>query len=257
MTITFKIRNFIKIKTMLRLFPLGLCLLFTAPIAEAKQKVTLKFAAGQWPKYTNADGSGAYWDIIRSIFGDDYELELITTPWTRAKNLMNASKVDALMAISAPELGQLIIPHQHLDTEYAIFAMFDRNIHSIRSAQDLDGMTVAGRSQYGFEYFIPKNISYYGVDSIAGTNKLLFKRRVDAVLVSEYNLKKADPTETFDYVEVIPEQKLYIGFHNNVLGKKLRSLFDRKMPALVKSNQIKEYFPSEAEYFHAKLEPLQ
>jgi polar amino acid transport system substrate-binding protein len=242
---------------MLRLCSLGLCLLLTAPFVEAQDKKILKFVADEWPMYTNPDGSGTYWDIVRSVFAEEYELELIITPWARAKNLMNAGRVDALMAISVVEREQLITPNQHIDTEYPILALFDPSTTNITSAQDLTGLTVAGRSQYGFEHFIPKDIHYYGVASIADSNRLLFKRRVDVVLVSSYYLKEADPTATLAHIEIIPEQQLYIGFHNNTLGKKLCTLFDINMAKLIKNNHIKAYFPSEVDYAHAKLEPQQ
>lgn len=249
--------KFTEVGTMLRLCSFGLCLLLFVSFVEAQEKKSLKFVADEWPKFTNADGSGTYWDIVRNVFAKDYEVELITTPWARAKNLMKAGKVDALMAIGVVEREQLIIPNQHIDTEYSIHALFDPSLHNITSAQDLAGLTIAGRSQYGFEHFIPKNIYYYGVTSIANTNKLLFKQRVDVVLVSEYYLQDADPTATLSHIEVIPEQRLYIGFHNNILGRKLSALFDANMAKLIKNNQIKSYFPSEAEYIHAKLDSVQ
>ena len=135
-------------------------------------------------------------------------------------------------------------------------ALFDSKRHQIRGAEDLARLTIAGRSNYGFEHFIPKSINYYGVDSIIDTNKLVLNQRVDAVLVSAYNHKKADPSGSLDFVTVIPAQKLFIGFKNNKQGKKLRQIFDQKMAQMLKADEVRQYFPSFEAFEHAKLDRL-
>ena len=237
---------------MLRTICLLMLLLASATSAEeSKPKIT--FIAGEWPAYTNSDGTGTYWQIIKHIYQDEFELSLTTSSWRRANNLVKAGKVDALVGIFTQEKGGLIIPHHHIDTEYAILALFDSKRHQIKDANDLAHLTIAGRSNYGFEHFIPKNINYYGVDSINDTHKLVLNKRVDAVLVSAYNRKFADPEGSLDFVTVIPAQKLFIGFRNNEKGNKLRQIFDQKMAQMLKADEVRQYFPSREAFKHAKL----
>lgn len=218
---------------------------------------TITVIAGEWPNFTNTDGTGTYWEIMKVIYEDQYQLELKTTAWSRAYNMMNANKADAIVGLYAKEQGALIFPKQHIDREYAIYALYDKDKHNIQSANDLSKLTIAGRSNYGFEHFIPKDIHYYGLDSIYDTNKLVINERVDALLVSAYNLKRADPTNSLVRTKVIPAQKLYVGFKNNKFGQELAKIFDDKMKTLISQRKLEALFPSPEEFRHANLESNQ
>ena len=49
---------------------------------------TINVVAPMWEDYTNADGSGMYWDIIRSIYvNENIKLKTSTVPWNRAMKM--------------------------------------------------------------------------------------------------------------------------------------------------------------------------
>tara|TARA_R110002060_G_scaffold14525_2_gene20367 strand:+ start:473 stop:994 length:522 start_codon:yes stop_codon:yes gene_type:complete len=105
----------------------------------------LTVASEEWQEYTNIDGTGTYWDIIREVYGEHYQLEFISTSWSRAINLVETGRADVLVGTYKDTSRQLIFPQHHLDIEYPLYAIFDENIQSINKADDLAGLIVAGK----------------------------------------------------------------------------------------------------------------
>lgn len=76
--------------------------------AFSTEKPTLHCVADEWHGYTNADGSGTYWQIIKAVYGDKYQLKLETTPFHRAMKMVTSGKVDCIVAIYAKDKRDLL-----------------------------------------------------------------------------------------------------------------------------------------------------
>ena len=223
----------------------------------AVKESTIRIVSEEWVGATNADGSGTYWSIVNAIFADKYQIERQTTTWTRATNLVSSSNADIIIGIFAKDKGKLLLPNIHIDIDYPVYALYDKQKNHIESAVDLSKLTVAGRRNYGFEHFIPEDTFYYGVDSIIDVDKLIFNNRVDAALVLSYNLNYANPDASLNKTIVIPEKKLYLGFTNTPLGDELKEHYEQGMRRLLKEKKLAHFFPSPLDFQHAKLNDIE
>ncbi len=230
--------------------------LFMGQCIAAQPLPLLKVVTEEWTDYTNADGTGTYWDIVRAVYGEKYQLELITTTWSRALNLVENGRADVLVGSVKSVNKKLIFPQHHLDIEYPVYVIFDKNIHTINTVKDLAGLTVAGRKEYGFAKFLPSSSHFYGVEFIGDVAKLIEKKRVDVALAYQVNLALADPSNRFTHKSIGPEERLYLAFTHSDQGKKLREQYEKALIALIRDDKLKQYFASDQEYQHAKLDEL-
>ncbi|MEH6594467.1 MAG: transporter substrate-binding domain-containing protein [Colwellia polaris] len=229
---------------------------FISHCATAKQLPVLIVASEEWQEYTNADGTGTYWDIVRAIYGKDYQLEFISTSWSRALSLVETGRADMIVGSYKHKNRQLLFPKYHLDIEYPLYAIYDQSKHNISQANDLAGLTIAGRKDYELQKFLPKNSRFYGVDYIDNIAKLIEKKRVDVAVTYHTNLGLADPKTQYSHKVIGPEERLYLAFTQSEKGQKLQAHYDQEIIKLVSGNEIKQYFINDEEYQHAQLDTL-
>jgi polar amino acid transport system substrate-binding protein len=216
----------------------------------------LTVASEEWQEYTNVDGTGTYWDIVREVYGEHYQLEFISTSWSRAINLVETGRADVLVGTYKDTSRQLIYPQHHLDIEYPLYAVFDKKTQSINKADDLAGLIVAGKKDYALERFLPSTSRFYGVEYIDNITRLIDKKRVDVAVTYLTNLPLADPENRFSHHIIGKEERLYLAFTDSKKGDKLQKTYDKKIIKLVKDNKLQQYFLSEAEYQHAQYDTL-
>ncbi len=69
-------------------------LLFTATVSAK----SIVIAAGDWQGYTDANGSGLYFDIFREALAQpDLKLHIRVSNWKRAKHMFMAGRADVLI----------------------------------------------------------------------------------------------------------------------------------------------------------------
>lgn len=77
------------------------------------------FAAPAWEGYTNADGSGLYWDLLKQVYAPyGLDVKFINMPWNRANKLMTAgSMVDGVPG-EIPGVEGKLYAQLPIDIEY-------------------------------------------------------------------------------------------------------------------------------------------
>ena len=81
---------------------------------------TINVVAPMWEDYTNADGSGMYWDIIRSIYvNENIKLKTSTVPWNRAMKMVTKYQTyNAIVGEYRETEENLLFPKYPIDVEY-------------------------------------------------------------------------------------------------------------------------------------------
>ena len=216
----------------------------------------LKVVSEEWVGYTNADGTGTYWDIIRAVYGKHYQIELIATTWSRALNLVETARADILVGSYKDTSRKLIYPKYHLDLEYPLYALFDKTIHNINEMNDLAGLYIAGNKDYGLEKLLPSSSHFYGVPYIDNVVNLIDKKRIDVAISYRSNLSLADPENRYSHKAIGKEQRLYLAFSQSAKGEQLRKRYEQDIIILIANDELKQYFPNKLEYQHAQLDSL-
>ena len=80
---------------------------------------SVTFAAPAWEGYTNADGSGLYWDLLKQVYAPyGLDVKFINMPWNRANKLMTAgSMVDGVPG-EIPGVEGKLYAQLPIDIEY-------------------------------------------------------------------------------------------------------------------------------------------
>lgn len=145
----------------------------------------------------------------------------------------------------------IYVPQYHIDTEYPASILFDAKQHEIHSKDDLENLVVVGLKDYGLEHFLPKSVTIYGVDNHKKMKELVMNHRVDAAIVYSHNAIIVDPDKKLTALEIIPDNKYFLGFYSSEFGQQLVKQYDDELPKLILNNTIRNNFIDEADYQHA------
>ncbi|MCZ7166943.1 hypothetical protein, partial [Salmonella enterica] len=73
--------------------------------------------------YTNKDGSGLAWDVLRQVFEPaDITVQTRTVPYTRSIGLAQRGEVDGWVGAHRDEASGVLYPHWHFDADH-IYAL--------------------------------------------------------------------------------------------------------------------------------------
>lgn len=105
------------------------------------------FAAPAWEGYTNADGSGLYWDLLKQVYAPyGLDVKFINMPWNRANKLMTAgSMVDGVPG-EIPGVEGKLYAQLPIDIEYHGVMHAAKTPFSYRAS--LTGKRVGWRHSY-------------------------------------------------------------------------------------------------------------
>ena len=83
----------------------------------------IRIASEVWSDYTEANGEGLGWDILREVFEPlGVTIERCSVPYTRSVGLVQRGEVDAHMGAYRDESPGVLYPHWNYDTDH-IYAL--------------------------------------------------------------------------------------------------------------------------------------
>ncbi|UVM71927.1 substrate-binding periplasmic protein [Pseudomonas alvandae] len=224
-----------------------LCLgaLLGVPAAEsAPLPGKIRAASEEWADYTQADGQGMGWDILRAVFEPEgVKLEIRSVPYTRSIGLVQRGEVDAQVGAYRDETEGLLYPHWHYDVDH-IYALGLASKPSPTLAT-IGNYRLVWMRGYEYNNYLPNIRRFNEIHRAVGILPMLAHDRadfyIDALMEIQDVLAKADDPKQFKLSPLI-NLPLYLGFANNENGRTLRALFDRRMEVLVKSGELKPIF---------------
>ncbi|WP_210641311.1 MULTISPECIES: transporter substrate-binding domain-containing protein [unclassified Pseudomonas] len=230
-------------RTLLLLLCLGSCLsAWAAGPTALPGKV--RAASEEWADYTQADGRGMGWDILREVFEPaGVKLEIRSVPYTRSTGLVQRGEVDVQVGAYRDESEGVLYPKWHYDVDH-IYAL---------GLASKPAPTLATVGNYrlvwmrGYEYnnYLPNIRRFNEIHRSVGILSMLVHDRadfyIDALMEIQDVLAKADNPQQFKLSPLI-NLPLYLGFANTENGRALRELFDQRMEVLVRTGQLKPIF---------------
>lgn len=219
----------------------------------AEEVTDIDLVCAEWPGYTNSDGTGVYWEIIKRVYqpiGIDVHTQ--TVPWKRAQYSVKNGKKDAYVGDyfdPSKDRKEFLYPKEHLSIEEPVVVVFS-NRHTLewkaKGKSMLTGMRVAWVRGYGFEDNLLDGIAleHKDVNHPAQAILLLKKGRVDAVVDYRSNIMDALADDADSYTLSLLEkgQKLYLVFANTQKSVYLAALFDRRIREMRASGDVSEIY---------------
>lgn len=210
------------------------------PVSPAK--VTL--ASEAWDGYTNADGSGLAWDVMRKVFEPaGFTVQTRTEPYTRAVGLAQRGEVDGWVGSYRDEVEDVLYPRWHYDSD-PIYAL-GLATSKAPSLATLGEYRLAWVHGYKYETYLPNVRRFNQIRRRDGILPMLQHGRadfyIDAFTEAQEVLNQAQDPSIFRLTH-LTQLPLYVGFADNEHGRGLRAVFDRRMDSLVKSGELKSIF---------------
>ena len=209
---------------------------------EAPGKVML--ASEAWDDYTNADGSGLAWDVLREVFEPaGITLQTRTVPYTRSVGLAQRGEVDGWVGSYRDEATGVLYPHWNFDSDH-IYALGLASTPTPTLAT-LGDYRLAWVRGYKYEEYLPNVHRFNQIERRDGILPMLQHGRadfyIDALSEAKYVLSQSEEPSKFQLTH-IAELPLYIGFADTERGRALMAVYDQRVEALVKSGELKAIF---------------
>ncbi|WP_442513792.1 substrate-binding periplasmic protein [Pseudomonas promysalinigenes] len=221
-------------------------MLSLAPWAMAAEPLPkqITLVSEEWVDYTNADGTGVAWDVLRKVFEPaGVHVVAQSAPYSRAVGLVKRGEADAWVGSYKQENADNLYPKWHFDMDH-IYAL---------GLASKPAPTLAALGQYrlawvrGYDYgsYLPNVSNYREVQRRDGILPMLEHERVDFYIDAktevDYVLGQTSQPERFRSTHVA-ELPLYLAFSRAGQAQALCELFDQRMAELVRSGELKPIF---------------
>jgi polar amino acid transport system substrate-binding protein len=198
----------------------------------------------QWIAYTEANGTGLGWDLMREVFEPaGIKVALRTEPYTRAVGLVQRGEADAWVGAYQDEVEGTLYPKWHYDTDeiYAL-GLASRPAPTLKT---LGNYRLAWVRGYEYQHYLPNVLHFNEVARRDHILSMLDHSRADLYIDArpevDFILGQTKEPQRFrmTYLTAIP---LFLSFADNARGHFLRDLFDQRMAQLVRSGKLRPIF---------------
>lgn len=218
-----------------------------ATVAQAVElPKQVRLASERWEDYTNADGSGMAWDVLRKVFEPaGVRVQVLSVPYSRAVGLVKRGEADAWVGSYFEESDDYLYPRRHFDLDH-IFAL-GLTSTPVPTAESLGQFKLSWVRGYDYQRYLPKVGEYREVQRREGILPMLERGRVDYYIDAQtevdYVLSQATEAERSKFRSThIAELPLYLAFAKTDQGRALKELFDQRMDKLLASGELRAIF---------------
>ncbi len=221
-------------------------LMAAAPWAAAgdSQPGQIRLVSEEWADYTNADGTGVAWDVMRKVF-QPAGIEVVpqSAPYSRAIGLVKRGEADAWVGSYKDESEDNLYPRWHFDVDH-IYALglASKPAPTLATIGDYRLAWVRG---YAYGKYLPRVREYREIQRREGILPMLEHDRVDfyvdAMTEVDYVIGQSSQPDRFRRTHVV-ELPMYLAFAPSERGEALRDVFDKRMAELVRSGELKPIF---------------
>ncbi|MEN5236421.1 MULTISPECIES: substrate-binding periplasmic protein [Pseudomonas] len=223
---------------------LALMLLVAPAVMARETPAQVRLVSEEWLDYTNADGSGVAWDVLRKVF-EPAGVKVVTqsAPYSRAVGLVRRGEADAWVGSYKEENEDNLYPRWHFDMDH-IYALGLAG-KAQPTPENVGQYRLAWVRGYDYASYLPNVHNFREVQRREGILPMLEHDRVDFYIDAQtevdYVLGQSPHPERFRSTHVA-ELPLYLAFTRSEQGKALSALFDKRMAELVRSGELKPIF---------------
>jgi polar amino acid transport system substrate-binding protein len=208
---------------------------------------TLRVYSQAWDGYTNADGTGFGWDVVRAVFSraeTDVEIVTATMPYVRATRSVVSGEAHAWVGAYRDEVPEAVYPewHYHADRVHVLFKNGrDVSWTGQESLRDKDAVWLLG---YAMGRYLDVPVRGSQVKTQKAALRMVANDRVDYYLGTAYEIDQAlndlpiGLTAANLRREPLMNLKLYLGFAPTPEGRRFARIWDEAFPKLLADGTI-------------------
>lgn len=209
---------------------------------------TINVVAPEWEDYTNKDGTGMYWDIIRTIYAaEDINLKPSSVPWNRAMKMVTKYQTyNAIVGEYLETEENLLFPKYPIDVEY-LSVLSSNETEKWIGIESLTGKRVGWVKDYDV---IPSDQRDFTLREYRTTEQgidLLNEGKLDYI-IDEWDelavvLKGKNLSITNYHMNDMPEgTDVYVAFADSSISKVLIEVYNEQVEAMVKSGKMQAIY---------------
>ncbi|MCJ1884601.1 transporter substrate-binding domain-containing protein [Pseudomonas sp. LA21] len=235
-----------------------LCMLWWLPALADAPPTEIRVASEAWANYTQADGRGLAWDLLRALYEPEgVRLVPRSEPYVRSVGLVQRGEADAWVGAYRDEISNVIYPRWPFDVDP--IGALGLKASPVPKPVDLDRYRLAWMRGYSFDRYLEHVSQRNELQRRSSALPMLDSRRIDYFIDARPELEemlqgKGVDASAYRITEVasIP---LYLGFANNERGRALARLFDARMQVLYRTGELERLF-ARWDWPYAPLKPL-
>jgi hypothetical protein len=215
---------------------------------KRSQIKTVNVVAPMWEDYTNGDGTGMYWEILRTIYSNEgIKLKPSTVPWNRALKMVTKYQVyNAIVGEYRDSKEPLIFPKYPIDVEY-MSALTKNSATAWKGLSSLTGKRVGWIKDYNVIIESQRDFTLREFRTTEQGLELLNAGKLDYIIdewdeIAIVLKSKSLSIEDYDMNDMPEGRDVYVGFAINGLSKALIEIYNDQVEAMVKSGSMKAIY---------------
>lgn len=215
---------------------------------KREQIKTINVVAPMWEEYTNADGSGMYWDILRSIYSTaGIKLKPSIVPWNRAMKMVTKYQIyNAIVGEYLDSEEALLFPKYPIDVEY-MSVLAKKSATDWQGVESLVGKRVGWIKDYDVIKEQDRNFTLREYRTTEQGIELLNSGKLDyiidewdelAIVLKGKNLA----IENYNMNEMPEGTDVYVAFANNAISKVLIEIYNEQAALMVKDGRMQAIY---------------
>ncbi len=221
----------------------------TASGADAGGIDTIHIVTPAWDGATNEDGTGLYFEIIKSVYEPvGIRLKHEIFPWKRCVLKIKNHEADGFPGSYYFEREGVddLFPRYPIDSEITSVVFKNGTVPAWKGQESIAGKDCVWMRGYNYHKYLKVKVDFDEVDDHGKAWKLIdtgrFQFYIDALYDIRDYMEKHGIDATRYQIEPVIQKNLYLRFANTNKSKKLIEIYDAQIPKLVASGRMKELF---------------
>jgi polar amino acid transport system substrate-binding protein len=216
------------------------------PLAS-QSLATIDVASDEWADCTLKDGTGLYFDVIRMVYAEQgSKLNIKIVPFARSIQMVEGAKTDLNIGDYEGDVSNGIYPKYPIDYDDLTVMMPASKAADFKGEASLKDKKLAWIVDYGYEKYIGVPIKLTEVSDREGGIRMLQSGRVDYYIETKSTIEPAleeMKISAKDFaLSTIQWIKMYVCFAKTPKGTQLQAIWDKRIPLLIKSGELKKAF---------------
>ncbi|GAA3935573.1 substrate-binding periplasmic protein [Litoribacillus peritrichatus] len=210
---------------------------------------SMTIVAPVWKNFTNEDGSGLYWSVVKEIFEPvGVKVETKSVPWNRAMKMVSKYRVyNAIAGETLKTEEALIFPDYPIDVEYLAVLTKSNKRNAFKGYQSFKGKTVGWLKDYELIDKDKRNFTLKEYRNIDQGIQYLIAGKIDFLIdepdVVDEGVKKNGLSPVDFQVAQMPDgTEIFVGFRVDQISEELIKIYNERVPVLVKSGRMEAIY---------------
>jgi polar amino acid transport system substrate-binding protein len=222
---------------------------YNSAVVDRSHIKTISIVAPVWEGYTNKDGTGVYWEVLKEIYQPlGIHIKPKSVPWNRAMKMVSKYRTyNGIVGEYRDTEEDVLFPDYAIDIEYMSLLSKNSSGYVFKDLTSLLGKKVGWIKDYEVIVKSKRNFELREFRNIEQGIELLNAGKIDfliddwdeiAAAMGEVGMTTADYT-----VDPMPEGKdIYTAFSVDNLSRELIKIYNERIPVLAKSGKLAEIY---------------